>query len=357
MSQGGVLSNDSSAADDIETLTPDSGTSPVSPDSSYNINLSGGTNITTVGSTNTITFNLDDDIEVNSIATTGDAASGIIIQDNEIATQGTDSDIDLFLEPKGSANVVTTGGIQSPSFETNNDPSSGIAIADNEIAAQGSDSSIDIFVTPKGNSKLITKDILGQAVEADSYKTIGDTASGLIIGDNEIVAQGSDTNIDIFLEPKNGGNVLITTGLSFDSGANVLDEYEKGTWTPSLNFSGTTTGITYDASYPVGSYTLIGNCVYFVCEFVLTSKGTANPSDNAQISGLPYESSSNNYFQICRFSYLTYSTGRNLLSGRVLSGESMIRFGISGNGNITTNVKYSDFANNTAAYFNGFYYI
>ena len=40
----------------------------------------------------------------------------------------------------------------------------------------------------------------------------------------------------------------------------LLDDYEEGTWTPSLNFGGGSTGMAY--SNQSGSYTKVGRLVY-----------------------------------------------------------------------------------------------
>lgn len=66
--------------------------------------------------------------------------------------------------------------------------------------------------------------------------------------------------------------------------ANVLDDYEEGTWTPVLNFGGVTTGITYATQS--ASYTKIGNRVCFELSMILTSKGAATGA--ATITGLPF---------------------------------------------------------------------
>lgn len=69
------------------------------------------------------------------------------------------------------------------------------------------------------------------------------------------------------------------------SDVNTLDDYEEGTFTPTLNFAGGTTGILY-ASQRYGNYTKIGNRVYFNIYFVLSNKGTDVGS--AYVSGLPF---------------------------------------------------------------------
>jgi hypothetical protein len=70
--------------------------------------------------------------------------------------------------------------------------------------------------------------------------------------------------------------------------ANYLDDYEEGTFTPSLEFGGTSTGITYQAASQVGIYTKVGNLVHISIEIRLTSKGTS--TGTMTISGLPFNS-------------------------------------------------------------------
>jgi hypothetical protein len=68
----------------------------------------------------------------------------------------------------------------------------------------------------------------------------------------------------------------------------LLDDYETGTWTPTLTASGgAPTGISYTTQ--TGSYTKIGNMVYvsFRMTFAFTN-GTG--SGSVQISGLPFTS-------------------------------------------------------------------
>jgi len=72
------------------------------------------------------------------------------------------------------------------------------------------------------------------------------------------------------------------------SDPNVLDDYEEGTFTPSLNFSGGTTGITYNNRS--GRYVKIGNLVHVSININLSSKGTS--TGNANISGLPFVTNS-----------------------------------------------------------------
>ena len=66
----------------------------------------------------------------------------------------------------------------------------------------------------------------------------------------------------------------------------TLSHFEEGTWTASLEFGGSTTGITYASNGNQGFYTRIGNMVYVSCLVVLSNKGSATGA--ATIAGLPF---------------------------------------------------------------------
>jgi len=68
------------------------------------------------------------------------------------------------------------------------------------------------------------------------------------------------------------------------AGANVLDDYEEGTWTPTILIGGASTGITYTAQ--VGRYTKIGRMVIATGNLQLSSKGSL--SGAVQVGGLPF---------------------------------------------------------------------
>ena len=67
---------------------------------------------------------------------------------------------------------------------------------------------------------------------------------------------------------------------------NTLDDYEEGTFTPTVTFGGGSTGITYSSARRVGKYTKIGNCVEYYIHVELTNKGSSTGS--LEITGLPF---------------------------------------------------------------------
>ena len=86
--------------------------------------------------------------------------------------------------------------------------------------------------------------------------------------------------------------VTLGTAAGVYAAANTLDDYETGTWTPTLTADGTDfTSVTYDAGV-AGTYTKVGRVVT-VDGFMRTdaiTKGSA--SGFVQIGGLPFSSSS-----------------------------------------------------------------
>lgn len=84
------------------------------------------------------------------------------------------------------------------------------------------------------------------------------------------------------------GQISFPATQNASAGANTLDDYKEGTWTPVLGGSGGTSGQTY--TIQVGTYTKIGRKVTAKFYIQLSAKGTI--TTNCQIQGLPFPSSS-----------------------------------------------------------------
>lgn len=82
----------------------------------------------------------------------------------------------------------------------------------------------------------------------------------------------------------NGTGVQFPATQSSSSGANVLDDYEEGAWTPTLLIGGSSVGITYTTQ--LGGYTKIGNTVLVNANIVLSSKAAL--TGLVTIGGLPF---------------------------------------------------------------------
>jgi hypothetical protein len=77
------------------------------------------------------------------------------------------------------------------------------------------------------------------------------------------------------------GQILFPAAQNASAGANTLDDYEEGSWTPSLG--GTTTYTTRN-----GTYTKIGRMFFFKGQIIVNAIGTGSTST---VSGLPFTSS------------------------------------------------------------------
>ena len=82
-----------------------------------------------------------------------------------------------------------------------------------------------------------------------------------------------------------GAGITFPATQSASTDANTLDDYEEGTWTPTIavNFS-STAGITY--SIQTGRYTKVGNLVHVQGYFLLSNKGAV--SGNLTMINLPF---------------------------------------------------------------------
>lgn len=81
-----------------------------------------------------------------------------------------------------------------------------------------------------------------------------------------------------------GGQVAFPATQSASAGANTLDDYEEGTWTPTVASAG---GGTPTYSAQAGSYVKVGQLVFCTFDVTLATKGTLG-AGQAQIAGLPF---------------------------------------------------------------------
>ena len=91
---------------------------------------------------------------------------------------------------------------------------------------------------------------------------------------------------DLYLS---GGAFIGGTGT-----ANKLDDFEEGTFTPTVTFGGGATGIQYHATRRSGIYTKVGNLVTYSIHIQLANKGSSTGA--LQITGLPFTSANNDHY-------------------------------------------------------------
>lgn len=106
----------------------------------------------------------------------------------------------------------------------------------------------------------------------------------------------------------NEAEITASQGIKFpatqvaSADANTLDDYEEGTWTPTV----TAGSGTFTSASATGSYTKVGNAVHWRSTITITTNNTA--ATNVQIT-LPFTAASANV-----------SGGRQTTSGKMLQG-------------------------------------
>ena len=121
-----------------------------------------------------------------------------------------------------------------------------------------------------GASTLASVGVTGAA-------TVGTT---LLVGTNATLTNG---NVIIGTSGK-GIDFSAVTGGTGTATANVLNDYEEGTFTPAIAFGGASVGVAY--AEVIGIYTKVGRLVHFSGRVDLSNKGSSTGS--ATITGLPF---------------------------------------------------------------------
>ena len=180
-------------------------------------------------------------------------------------------------------------------------------------------------------------------------------AYGAVVGSYANTALSFVTNSVVRGVFDTSGNLLINTsngGIRFSNSSaltnSTLNDYETGTFTPTLFGTGATSGVTYSAQQ--GTYTKIGNMVTVWVNLTLTSKGSisgylkinlpftgsGNPSSEAYMIGSGWTLNSNGYLANA------YQYGGNtfvyLIAQNYQSYYQMVSSDITGSG---TNFQFS----------------
>jgi len=142
------------------------------------------------------------------------------------------------------------------------------------------------------------------------------------------------------------GNLVIATagkGLAVGGtgAANTLDDYEEGTWTPSLEFGGNNVSMTFSSRQ--GYYTKIGNLVTANCYFALSDKGSSNGA--ASIVGLPFTNSNAGLNYSAMSIVFNGMSFADMVVGYITPNETQVRLREVANSGAQTVLVQSNFSN------------
>ena len=134
-----------------------------------------------------------------------------------------------------------------------------------------------------------------------------------------------------------GATVSSGTGVAFpatqsaSSDANTLDDYEEGTWTPTIAFSGGSVDTTYYAQ--TGKYTKIGNTVVVEGRMYINSKGSS--TGDFEFRGFPFTANDYSALSLSIGSSITYT---GMIFALINIGEARVSVQQMTESGVTTNL-------------------
>ena len=139
------------------------------------------------------------------------------------------------------------------------------------------------------------------------------------------------------------GQLKFPSSQNASADANTLDDYEEGTWTPTITSGGFSI-----SSISLANYTKVGRVVQCIADFTLSGTGTSSPF---YIGGLPFTnllngwSASAGYFQFI-------NTDNKQLVAVVMSSATTIQFTLSPASNVGGNTRAANGSDFGAGYMN-----
>lgn len=222
----------------------------------------------------------------NSGITIADGATGTLAGSNsgDVTLAGTPDYLTL------AGQVITRALINLASHVTSRLPFANFiaATTGSVLAGRRSGSAGDFEEVTLGSGLTMTGtvlsstagDVVGPGSATDNAMARFDSATGKLIQNSAFVVDDTG-HVTSF-----GGNVKFPGTQAASADVNTLDDYEEGTWTPTLSGSGGQSGQAYSAQ--VGTYTKIGRLVFVSGTLTMSTLGTV--TGGAQIAGLPFTS-------------------------------------------------------------------
>jgi hypothetical protein len=117
-------------------------------------------------------------------------------------------------------------------------------------------------------------------------------------------------------------NLKFTSGGTASADANTLDAYAEGVFSPNITFGGANTGLT--TATKGGTYTRIGDVVFFTITIILTAKGSSTGA--LLITSLPLTSSNTSNFPVTlSLNNVTAGVGDSHVHGSVQANNTTIK--------------------------------
>lgn len=176
-------------------------------------------------------------------------------------------------------------------------------------------------------STSIGDSVFTAASAAAARSAVGAAASG---ANSDITSLSGITGL-VDLSSATAGQVKFPSAQNPSADTNTLDDYEEGTWTPSV-------GGTATYSTQTGTYTKIGRLVFITCQLTIDVIGTGS---TFIISGLPFNAGAPSPLSVANSQSLATalvslearaSVGTVLLAGYTVAATAADTLAILGNG-------------------------
>ena len=269
--------------------------------------------------------------------TTGTFTGDVDIADKIVHTGDTNTAIRF---PAADTVTVETGG--SERLRINSDGDVGIGLANQDdfyskdlVIKAPSEGGITIRNTNSGDWNYI------MFASGDSGNARYDSYIGVDHGNNKVRISTNETSSAKNVELRSDGNFHVSDGnVVFASGhgidfsatadtsatgsstsAELLDNYEEGTWTPTIN-----QGYTVSYTQQHGVYTKIGDVIYFNCYLSYNSiSGSNSQGSYGVINGLPFTSTYTNMLGYGAIVPWSYQLGQTVYFAYVEQNSSVIQ--------------------------------
>jgi len=195
----------------------------------------------------------------------------------------------------------------------------------------------ELRVKSTGTLKLFESDNTSSVTIASPASLGADRTVTLPDGDVTLVAGtmstgltgwSTDSGTNDSLDPASA-SAGIYLGVAAATAANLLDDYEEGTFTPVLGGASGTSGQSYGLQG--GNYVKIGDRVFIDANTSLSTKGTI--TGNVQIQGLPFTSKTGDAYRASAcHSYIhtwSLSSGENMLNSLIYDNTAVVALGES----------------------------
>lgn len=269
---------------------------------------------------------------------------GALTQDGGAVFNEDSADVDFRVESNGDANMLFIDGGNDRLLVRKSDPTN----ADQafHLGAGGDD------------HKMI--------LQGNSVQRIGlqnGTSSRVFLGaaaDNHFRLSKQDASV--LLDVNSSGNIIlgqsgagIHLGVTSATASNLLDDYEEGTWTPTL----VSTSATFQYSVQSGFYTKIGRVVNFTCVIQLDGGGNSFTNNSVALNGWPFQSTANahsRFFIYGRYLNLDLGNGYTYAYAHLNGDSSSATLHESGDNVPTATIVSNDLSSSSGQlYLNGQY--